>query len=102
MVHRWLAITLLTRNLHKDISAGNFTIIWKNKVHNELWDESSADGCRALELEFVGFEQKLSLKQYQCNSGPPKVAHLPRCTSAILYLIHRVINYNGFILGRPI
>ena len=58
MVHRWLAITLLTRNLHKNISAGNFTIIWKNKVHNELWDESSADGYGAFELEFVAFEQK--------------------------------------------
>ena len=97
MVHRWLAITLLTRNLHKNISAGNFTFIWKNKIHNELWDESSVDGYRALELEFVGFEQKWSLKQYQCNSGPPKVAHLPFYIWYIEWW-----RYNGFILGRPI
>ena len=57
MVHRWLAITLLTRNLHKNISACNYTFIWKTRQDSELWDESSADGYGAFELEFVAFEQ---------------------------------------------
>ena len=36
MVHRWLVITLLTRNLHKNIPTENFLFMFENQFNNKL------------------------------------------------------------------